>query len=137
MHTWQGHVRDYELDIQQVVNNAVYLNYFEHARHLMLRDIGIDFVTWHQQQYDFMLVETNIKYLKPLKSRDYFTITSTIQRQGRVRIFFEQNLKLQHSNELMTSACCTAICLDAARGRACMPKQLVDILDAANACTKT
>lgn len=36
-------VRDYECDIQGIVNNGVYFNYFEHARHWYLHQIGIDF----------------------------------------------------------------------------------------------
>lgn len=40
-------VRDYECDLQGVVNNAAYLNYLEHARHEMLRLSGIDFAELH------------------------------------------------------------------------------------------
>lgn len=134
MHTWQGQVRDYELDIQQVVNNANYLNYFEHARHLILRELGIDFVTWHQQHLDFVLVESNIKYKKPLRSQDQFIITSTMHRKGRVRICFSQNIYLiTHSQnqpgDLIAEALFTAACVDTKRNKACMPPELSDILE--------
>jgi acyl-CoA thioester hydrolase len=36
-------VRDYECDMDHVVNNAVYLNYLEHARHELLLGLGIKF----------------------------------------------------------------------------------------------
>ena len=36
-------VRDYECDMQGIVNNAVYQNYLEHCRHEFLLSVGIDF----------------------------------------------------------------------------------------------
>jgi len=36
-------VRDYECDLQGIVNNAVYLHYLEHTRHEFLKQSGIDF----------------------------------------------------------------------------------------------
>ena len=36
-------VRDYECDIQGIVNNGVYQNYLEHARHEYLLASGVDF----------------------------------------------------------------------------------------------
>ena len=39
----QFEVRDYECDLQGIVNNAVYQNYLEHARHQLLKSIGVDF----------------------------------------------------------------------------------------------
>ena len=36
-------VRDYECDLQGIVNNAVYQNYYEHARHQFLLGKKVDF----------------------------------------------------------------------------------------------
>ena len=36
-------VRDYECDIEGIVNNANYLHYTEHTRHLFLKECGLSF----------------------------------------------------------------------------------------------
>ena len=36
-------VRDYECDIEGIVNNANYLHYAEHTRHLFLKSLGVSF----------------------------------------------------------------------------------------------
>ena len=41
-------VRDYECDIEGIVNNANYLHYAEHTRHLFLRSLGASLYVFHQ-----------------------------------------------------------------------------------------
>ena len=45
-------VRDYECDIEGIVNNANYLHYAEHTRHLFLRSLGVSFAKFHEQGID-------------------------------------------------------------------------------------
>ena len=42
-------VRDYECDIQGIVNNANYLHYTEHTRHLFLKHTGLSFAEMHSR----------------------------------------------------------------------------------------
>ena len=42
-------VRDYECDLQGIVNNAVYQHYLEHARHTFLEEVGLNFHTLRRQ----------------------------------------------------------------------------------------
>ena len=41
--TTRMQVRDYECDIEGIVNNANYLHYAEHTRHLFLKQCGLSF----------------------------------------------------------------------------------------------
>ena len=45
-------VRDYECDIEGIVNNANYLHYLEHTRHRFLRQAGLSFAEMHQRGVD-------------------------------------------------------------------------------------
>jgi acyl-CoA thioester hydrolase len=128
MHQWFGHVRDYEIDMQGVVNNAQYLHYFEHARHTMLREYGIDFADWHCRKLDFVLVEANLLYKKPLRSGNEFSIATTMKQQGRVRLHIQQ-LLYNSQNELMTTGNFMATCIDTQRGKACLPAELLMLLN--------
>lgn len=83
-------VRDYELDLQGIVNNSVYLNYFEHARHSYLRSLGIDFAELHAQGLDAVVHRIEIDYLNSLLPGEKFVVHLYVEMKGRLRIVFVQ-----------------------------------------------
>src|SRR3989339_1801342 len=85
-------VRDYECDIQGVVNNANYQHYLEHARHEYLISKGISFSRLHDEGIDLIVLKVEIDYIFPLRSMDRFIVTVDIQREGNVRLAFLQNI---------------------------------------------
>ena len=88
-------VRDYECDLQGIVNNAVYLNYLEHARHQCLQSLGFSFADFHQQGYDLVLVRAELDYKAPLRSGDRFIVTVRWERASRLRFRFVQDIYKQ------------------------------------------
>jgi acyl-CoA thioester hydrolase len=85
-------VRDYECDLQGIVNNAEYFHYFEHARHLFCRDVGLNFSALHDQGIDLVAVRAEIDYRAALRSGDQFVVTVEIERVSRLRWAFLQRL---------------------------------------------
>ena len=65
-------VRDYECDLQGIVNNAIYLNYLEHARHQLLKNIGVDIAKLHDGGCDLVITRAELDYEQPLRSGDRF-----------------------------------------------------------------
>ena len=45
-------VRDYECDMEGIVNNAIYQHYLEHTRHEFLASSGISFIEMHERGVD-------------------------------------------------------------------------------------
>ncbi len=97
-------VRDYECDLQGIVNNAVYLHYLEHARHTFLLEKGIDFAQLHKEGIDLVVSRVEIDYKQFLTSRDEFVITTTMQRQGHLRVVFNQQIHRLPDNKLAITA---------------------------------
>ena len=65
-------VRDYECDMQGIVNNANYQHYLEHARHEFLQSTGIAFVDMRKQGIEPVVCRIEIDYKNSLKSQDWF-----------------------------------------------------------------
>jgi acyl-CoA thioester hydrolase len=92
LHSVEFTVRDYECDIQGVVNNANYQHYLEHARHEFLISRGISFAQLHEEGIDLIVTKVEIEYKYPLRSRDRFVIKTNIQREGNIRLVFLQDI---------------------------------------------
>lgn len=84
-------VRDYECDIQGIVNNANYLHYIEHTRHLFLQHTGLSFAQLHEQGIDAVVARMNLQYKVPLRCDDAFISRLAIAKEG-LRYVFHQDI---------------------------------------------
>lgn len=82
-------VRDYECDIQGVVNNANYQHYLEHARHEFLESIGGSFSHLHAQGIDPMVSKISLEYKRPLRGGDRFEVRVNMERRGAKLVFLQ------------------------------------------------
>lgn len=112
--THEMKVRDYECDLQGVVNNANYQHYMEHARHEFLETLGVNFGKLHEDGIDAMVAKITIEYKLPLRSGDKFVIGINIQRQG-AKIVFTQDLFRLSDGKLCTKGIVETICLENGR----------------------
>lgn len=92
LHSIEFTVRDYECDIQGVVNNANYQHYLEHARHEFLISRGISFAQLHEDGLELIVTKVEIEYKYPLRSHDRFEVKTNIQREGNIRLVFLQDI---------------------------------------------
>ena len=123
-------VRDYECDLQGIVNNAVYQHYLEHARHQVLRQHGLSFDELNKTGVHLVVVRAEIEYKSPLRSGDQFVVESRLARLSPVRFAFLQNIyrTTDGSRGLILSA--TIICAAMnASGRPMFPKVLEPLLN--------
>ena len=102
-------VRDYECDVQGIVNNAVYQNYLEHARHEFLHGIGLDFMALHNEGVDAVVTRIEMDYKLPLKSRDIFIVKIGMRKQGRIRFVFDQAIVRKADGKLILNAEVTGV----------------------------
>ena len=120
-------VRDYECDLQGVVNNAVYQNYLEHARHEYLKRIGIDFAALAARKVNLVVVRAEIDYRLPLTSGDRFVVTVRLERLSPVRIGFRQTIRRLQDDRLAIEALIVGTVLNE-RGRPQLPPELAERL---------
>ena len=97
-------VRDYECDLQGVVNNANYLHYLEHARHEFLISKGISFSGFHEKGIDLIVTRVEIVYKYPLRSHDRFVVRLSLLKEGNVRLVFLQDIFRLPDEKLIVKA---------------------------------
>lgn len=102
-------VRDYECDIQGIVNNSVYQNYLEHCRHKFLHTAGLDFAELHIQGIDAVVIRAELNYKFPLRPSDDFLVRLKMAKQGRLGIIFNQQILRRSDKKLMVDAKITTV----------------------------
>lgn len=120
-------VRDYECDLQGIVNNANYQHYTEHTRHEFLLQQGVSFAGLHQQGIDAVVARINMTFRKPLHSGDEFLSCLNVTKEG-VKYMFYQDIYRLPDFELSNRAVVTAVCVDNGKLIAGLP-QLDDIVN--------
>ena len=121
-------VRDYECDMQGIVNNSVYQNYLEHVRHEFLKSIGIDFKEYTQKGINLVVVRAELGYKYPLTSGDRFWVGLSITRESRIKFAFNQDIYRLPDNKLILKAKIIGTALNS-RGRPELPEELDRVLN--------
>jgi acyl-CoA thioester hydrolase len=120
-------VRDYECDLQGVVNNAVYQNYTEHARHEFLKSRGLDFAALTASGLHVMVTRAELDYLRSLRSGDVFRVSVQTERVSRLRMAFVQQITLLPQGTPILNARFVVAAVNA-QGRPCFPESLERLL---------
>lgn len=102
-------VRDYELDCEQIVNNANYLHYMEHTRHRFCTDAGLSFIQMHNLGIDAVVRKIEVEYKTSLRGGDTFISCLRLERKGP-RFIFHQDI-IRSDGEMCAEGVVTVVVL--------------------------
>ncbi|MFG3658557.1 acyl-CoA thioesterase [Streptomyces sp. NPDC047706] len=86
-------VRGYETDVQGHLNQAVYLNYAEHARWSLLRAAGIGQAGLIGTGVGPVALETTIRYMRELRAGDEVDVTCAFEWGGGKTFTIRQTIR--------------------------------------------
>jgi len=115
-------VRSYEYDSFGHVNNAVYLNYLELARHELLKYLGVSVDKLREAGYFLVAARVCIDYKLQAKQDDALTIATRPLEKGRTSGVFSQNI--YRGDELVAQAEVTWACINSAGRLVRLPTEL-------------
>ena len=107
-------VRDYEVDSQGIVNNAIYLHDLEHTRHEFCRQVGTSFRQMQAEGVDPVIRSIQIQYLTPLTLGEDMESCLSLRREG-ARFIFVQDIYRLPDHRPVVKAECTVVCLENGR----------------------
>jgi len=114
-------VRDYECDIQGIVNNSCYQNYLEHTRHEFLLENNVSFAELHNRGIDAVVSHVEIAYKSPLRPGESFISKLYITKEG-ARYIFHQQINRKNDNKLIIKGKVSAVVLINGRLTATLPE---------------
>lgn len=120
-------VRDYECDLSGIVNNAVYQHYLEHARHVYLKQQGVDFAELEKRGIMLVVIRIEMDFLYPLSSGDKFYVGLIPERVSRLRFGFRQDIYRLPDEKPILKAKVVGTALNE-QGRPRLPKVILELI---------
>jgi acyl-CoA thioester hydrolase len=114
-------VRSYECDTYGHVNNAVYLNYLEAARHELLASLGMDYAAMRAAGFGLVVARVDIRYRRPVVEGDSLAIYSRPIKRMRIGGVMEQ--RIVKNDEVVAEAEVTWVSIDRAGRAAPLPPE--------------
>lgn len=96
-------VRDYECDLQGIVNNANYQHYIEHTRHEFLTSTGVSFSKLHDEGVDPVVARLTMAFKTPLRSGDEFVSKLYLKKEGIKYVFYQDIFRLPDMKPVLKS----------------------------------
>lgn len=103
-------VRDYECDLQGIVNNANYQHYLEHTRHEFLTSMGVSFAKLHEQGVDPVVARLTMSFKTPLRSGDEFISKLYLRKEG-IKYVFYQDIFRASDAKMVIKASVETVCV--------------------------
>ncbi len=110
VHEIKMKVRDYECDLQGIVNNANYQHYLEHARHEFLLSRDISFAELHEKGIDAVVSSITLRFKCPLRSGDEFVVRTGYVHDG-FKYVFQQDIYRLPDEKLAVKGSVDTVCL--------------------------
>ena len=103
-------VRDYECDLQGIVNNANYQHYLEHTRHEFLISTGVSFAKLHEEGVDPVVARLTMSFKTPLRSGDEFISKLYLKKEG-IKYVFYQDIFRASDLKMVIKATVETVCI--------------------------
>ena len=100
-------VRWVDADMMGVLNNAVYLTFFEQARFAYFKHLEL----LQRDSFPFVLGETTVRFLAPGRAGDVLTVQAGVTRLGGKS--FAMGYDVQRGGDSIAAGQATLVCVDA------------------------
>lgn len=125
-------VRDYECDMDGVVNNANYLHYLEHTRNECLKTLDLNYTTMARNDRHLYVARINIEFKYPLRSNDTFVVAMKIARPSTASLELEQDIYRLQDQKVILNAKVVIVGMEGRSYR--LPESIIERIPLSKKC---
>jgi len=118
-------VRDYECDMDGVVNNAQYLHYLEHTRNVCMKSKGLTYREMTLKKDHIFIVKVSMEFKLPLGPDDEFVVALSVERSSNAKMTIYQDIYRLTDQKLILKAEIVALGVTA-NGSYRLPQTVID-----------